>query len=66
MSKIVEKVPNFLDRPLPRKIWTISNLGRNWFLMAPPPPPSTEIGKFEIVKFDIVEPPLTLAKTVPA
>ena len=57
------KVHNFLT-PSPRIIWTFLNLGKNWFSMTPPPRP--KLGKFwNVDYFDIIAPPLTLAKTIP-
>ena len=54
----------FLTPPSPRIIWTFLNLGKNWFSMTPPPRP--KLGKiWNVDYFDIVAPPLTLAKTVP-
>ena len=62
---------NFWSKPLAQKksfqnriIWTILNLGKNWFSMTPPPRP--KLGKiWNVDYFDIVAPPPTLTKTVP-
>ena len=63
-SPIVEKGHNFLGPPPPRMMWTFLNLGKKWFLMTPPP--RQKLGKiWNVDYFDIVAPPLTLAKTVP-
>ena len=45
-------------------MWTILNLGKKWYLMTPPLGPN--LGKiWNVDYFDIVAPPLTLAKTIP-
>ena len=66
MSQIVEKVHNFLDPPPPpRMIWTFLNLGKK-MIFDDPTPPRPKLGKiWNVDYFDIVAPPLTLAKTVP-
>ena len=60
----MEKVHNFLGPP-PGMFWTFLNLGKKWFSITPPPP-RPKLGKiWNVDYFDIVAPPLTLAKTVP-
>ena len=64
MSQIVGKVHNFLDPPPPRIIWTILDMKKK--LIFDDPPSRPKLGKIlNVDYFDIVVPPLNLAKTVP-
>ena len=63
MSHIVEKVHNFIDPP-PQDNLDFFEFGKK--LIFDDPPPQPKLGKiWNVDYFDIVAPPLNLAKTVP-